>query len=445
MPEVPTATITLDRAHFGINPVPLTEQLLDITAPEGQQIKLKTAVWKRQEPSSFPYQQENQAVFVSGFGTRSQDWPVAFEGLGNFYETVVGLDHPDAPTSTITLHDRALNTETFHNSGFVILRAIEAKIKDGTLQEGVNAVGLSTGAPVLLEAVAQDIKESETTGRARYIKSLLLTAPAGLMDRKSFAEIAAGAAGGMGPYMKENYLRDLYFRVFGKLKNGPDETIEARTRTSFKDLCQRIKTAWNKRGWKDIRGMHVGFEIMEYVTQRLPVDTFMEFFHRVWPNQDPHFLPATPSIKRDQELVYKNVTTNARAAIHNTDVRIELYENDKGVPPDGFLNAVDKKEIDEVTLTDPDWERLTKINTQRAEILGSKFKPYSEAWMLQNKKEGLLLDRIIQRVKELFPNNGDHTHVAINIGGNHLTPKVDIDMTADLTVRRMEAEKNKTP
>lgn len=301
---------------------------------------------------------------------------------------------------------------------------------------------MSTGAPVLLEAVAQDIKESEINGRPRYIKSLLLTAPAGLMDRKSFAEIAAGAGGAMGPYMKENYLRDLYFRVFGKLKNGTDENAEIITRTTFNELCQRIKTAWNKPEWKDIRGMHVGFELFEYVAQRLPADEFMAFFHRVWPNQDPHFLPTTPSIKRNQELVYRNVTQDAREAIHDTDIRVELYENDKAVPPDGFLSAEDKKEITEVTLNDADWKNLTRINTQRTEILESKFKPYSEAWMLQNKKEGLLLDRIIQRVKELFPNNGDHTHVAINVGGNHITPKVDIDMTADLTFRRMAAEKS---
>jgi hypothetical protein len=321
------------------------------------------------------------------------------------------------------------------------LRAIEAKIKDGTLKKGVTAVGLSTGAPVLLEAVAQDIKETEEKGRPRYIKSLLLTAPAGLMDRKSFAEIAAGAGSAMGPYMKENYLRDLYFRVFGKLKNGTDETIETKTQTSFKDLCQRIKTAWNKPEWKDIRGMHIGFEVFEYAAQRLPVDEFMAFFHRVWPNQEPHFLPTTPSIKRDQELVYRNVTQGAREAIHNTDIRIELYENDKGVPPDGFLTPEDKKEIDGVTLNDANWARLAQINTERAERLGPKFKSYSETWMLENIKQELLLDRIIQRVKELFPNNGSDTHVAINVGGNHLTPKADIDMTSDLTVRRMEAEK----
>jgi hypothetical protein len=102
MIEIPPNTTILKRQEFGVNPVPLTEQIVNITAPEGQRVQLKTAVWKRQEPSSLPYQQENQAVFVSGFGSRSQDWPVAFEGLGSFYNTVVGLDHPDAPTSTIT-------------------------------------------------------------------------------------------------------------------------------------------------------------------------------------------------------------------------------------------------------------------------------------------------------------------------------------------------------
>lgn len=465
MPEVPKQLVVLTRENYGVNPVPLTEQYVAVKAPDGQQVHLKTATWKRQESpmqeeiavrDALPHQQKNQAVFLSGFGTRSEDLPVAFEGLGQFWETVVGLDHPDAPTSTITPHDRPLNKEDFYNSGYIILRTIEAKIKDGTLKEGVVAVGLSTGAPVLLEAVAQDIRESADTDRPRYIESLLLLAPAGLLERASFNEIAAGAGSAMGPYLKENYLRDLYLRVFGKFKSDTAVGVELKTRTKFMELCQRIKTAWNKPEWKDIRGMHIGFELFEYAAQRMPVDEFMAFFHRIWPNQDPHFLPMTPSIVRNQELVYRNVTQKAREAIHDTNIFIELYENDKAVPPDGFLTVQDKHEIDRVTLNDVDQEELARINDKRGVArkennkkrrdAGGKelpaLEPYSEAWMLENKKEEMLLDGIIQRVKELFPNNGDNTHIAINVGGNHITPKIDLDMIADLTVRRMDIKKN---
>jgi len=446
--EAPSHNISLTQENFGINPIQLTEQSIDITAPEGQLVKLQTATWKRKkEPTaiknevSIPlaYQQNNQAVFISGFGTRSQDWPVAFEGLGSYYDTVVGIDHPDAPTSTIIPHDKPLNNENFHNSGFVVLRAIEAKIKDGTLKDGVTAVGLSTGAPVLLEATAQDERESAETGRPRYITSLLLTAPAGMLDRPSFNEIAVGAGSAMGPYLKKNYVRDSYFQKFGKYKNTTSENIKPKTKTTFSELCQRIKSAWNKPEWKDIRSMHIGFELFEYAAQRLPTDEFMAFFHRVWPNQNPHFLPMTPSIKRNQELVYRNVTEQACTAIRDTDVRIELYEHDKAVPPNEFLTDKDRNEIAQVRLNGADMTALKQLNDRRMNANPSN-KPYNEKWMLENKQQELLLDRIIQRVKQLFPNNINNTHVSINIGGNHLTPKADIDLIADLTVRRVDAE-----
>jgi hypothetical protein len=453
MPGEPIGqSITLSPKDYGVNPVPLIEQWVDIKSTDGRLIKLKTATWKRTESPSaikdnevtpIPYQQENQAVFLSGFGSRGQDLPIGFEALGQFYDTVVALDHPDAPTSKILPHDRPLNENDFSNSGYVILRGIEAKIKDGTLKAGVSAAGLSTGAPVLLEAVAQDIRESAETGRPRYIKSLLLMAPAGMQEHASFEAITAGVASSTKPYLEKNYLRDLYFRTFGKLNKNISENNDRKTKTSFNELCQRIKTAWNNPEWKDIRSAHIGFELFEFAAQRLPVDDFMATFHRFWPNQDPHFLPTTPSVKRNQELIFRNITQKARETIHDTDIHIELYDGDKAVSPDGFLTANDKRQIDKLTLDDNDLNELKQLNERRIKLRTEQnakltvdhkptlpdLTPYSDEWMLKNKKSEIMLSRTIQRVKALFPNNGDHTHVSINIGGNHLTPKADFDMT----------------
>ena len=433
----------LTRQDYGVRTegIPVIQDYIGIEAPTGQHVHLKTATWKQTETPSeimrdgskrdIPNQQNNDAVFMSGFGTRGEDWPVAFEGLGKYYKTLVGLDHPEAPSSRIEPHEKPLNGESFANSGFVILRAIEAKINDGTLRVGVTAVGMSTGCPVLLEAVALDIAEAEKTGRDRYIKSLILTAPAGMMDQQSFGKLVSAIGNSTVSYYKNEYWRDLLYRMKHPFQKKSTEKTP-KQKMSFTQLRQRWHDAENP-DWKEIKWMNRGFDIMEYFTQRLPIDNLMEFFHRTWPNQDPHFLPNTPSVLKNQSLIYQDVTREASKAIHDTDIRVELFDGDKAVPAEGFLTEIDLAEIDGTTLTQEDTRELQEINKRRLTAGQKTFKsmePYDEPWMLDNKKQGIMLDRIVQRVKERFPNN-ENTKVAIGVGTDHITPKVDIDLIAD--------------
>ncbi|KKS95653.1 MAG: hypothetical protein UV73_C0015G0028 [Candidatus Gottesmanbacteria bacterium GW2011_GWA2_43_14] len=447
---------------YGIRPegVPLTTGIVDVEAPTGQHVSLKTATWRRSESPMMkdfeemgvprhgdgsPHQADGQVVFLSGFGTRSLDWPTAFEGLGMYWDTVVGLDHPDAPTSSITPRERPLNDEkSFYNSGSVILRAIEAKFEDGTLNKGVTAVGMSTGCPVLLEAAAQDILESERDGRRRYIKSLILTAPAGMMNRRSFAEIAAGAGSAMGLYILKDYGSDLLYRLKHPFEKNH---LNARKDSiSLGELKRRIKEAGQHPEWQSVLKGQKLFDVFEYFAQKLPIDTLLEYFHRVWPDQDPHFLPETPSIKRNQELIYKNVTRKACEEIKDTDITIVLFDGDRAVPPEGFLSPEDYQEIQSVTYDGTDERKLAEINERRRlarEEINKKLaekgkkpqpvqKSYNAAWMLKNKKLEMMLERIIMRVKNLFPNNGNKTKVIITSGTHHMTPKSDIGPIAGL-------------
>jgi hypothetical protein len=437
----------LAKENFGLaENIPLIQQHLTIEAPEHQKVNLQIAIFIRdqtptqqdsnQNISPIPNQQENDAIFMSGFGTRSQDWPVAFAGLSRYWKNIVGIDHPDAPTSKIEPHDKPLNHDSFANSGFVILRAIETKILDQTVKPGVTAIGLSTGCPVLLEAVAQDIRETEAGLHERYIKSLILSAPAGMMERDNFTQIAMGASSGMMPYFKNEYARNLLFRIFHPRSSGTHR--EPLQRMSFKELRQKWQEADNNPNWKSVLTPHKSFDLMEYITQYLPVDDLMAYFHRIWPNQDPHFLPSTPSIKQNESLIWHNVTDESRNIIKATDIRIELFDGDQAVPPEGFLDVTDRQEINSTALTKDDLQELDEINSRRLEPKNrsddhknKKVEPYLEDWMLENKRQEKTLELIIKRVKNLFPNNADSTHVAINIGTTHITPKVTIDMILD--------------
>lgn len=74
---------------YGVRPegVPITNEYLDIIALEDQKVHLKTAIWKRKDLSlqtdfqgqKKPIEQQfGSAVFLSGFGARGEDWPIAF-------------------------------------------------------------------------------------------------------------------------------------------------------------------------------------------------------------------------------------------------------------------------------------------------------------------------------------------------------------------------------
>jgi hypothetical protein len=450
MPEgLKAHTLTPDRYGVRQEGIPLTTEFIEIDLPSGHHVSLKTETFRRSGSpiakddeifGEMPHQREGQAVILSGFGTRSQDWPIAFEGLGRHFRTVVGFDHPEAPSSKITGPDTPLNGEDFSNSGYAIYRGIEAKIKDKTLTAGFTAFGMSTGTPVILEALRIDAEMAKMEGRDAYFGTLVLVAPAGMQDRGNFKNIEAGASAPFSRYLNRDYRRDLELRQKAK-KEPKINDDHATPKQSGAERWERLKEVIRRKDWRGVLPLHLGFEAFEVITDKLPMDDLKAFIHRVWPDQDPHFLPNSRSVKHNQELIWQNITENARKDISGVDIFIELYENDGAVPPEGFLSKADISEIAQATLTHEDYTTLRELNDRRLEASKKTRQPideYDDAWMLENKKQEMTLDRIVANVKALFPENGNRTHVSINVGGDHITPKVDADLFIDLLTRRMD-------
>ncbi len=458
--------VMLPSRDFGVDKdgVPLSQVFLDIKAPTDQHVRLQALVWQRSAdpiishdidhhevkelegfpPEVEPPQIKGQLVFLSGLSSTAADWPVAYQSFGKHWSTIVGLDHPEAPSSTITPHDRPLNDESFHNSGFVELRAIEQLIQQGVLKPGeITLAGYSTGGAVAIEAVAQDIREAQEGKHERYIKNLVLFSPAGIIDMGDFATINAGVQAAFTPYFKE-YMQDVYregkwfFRkklidTLRSIKDGRDQNgTDTTTHISLtKTQRERGKTMWEDEYWKQARIPNIIVGAMDVLFSHLPI---RDYWHRVWPNQYPHWLPPTPSAKQNEQLVARNVTGEARGTITDTNVLVYLFDNDQAVPPERFLTPADRRAVDLLILTKKEKRTIATALRRNVQELEQKEQVYTsqdeynaqlyqaERKALEGKKAEKAVDRIFKRVKQAFPNNTT-TYIAMGNDSHHITPR----------------------
>ncbi len=434
-----TAKLTFEKAGVQFEGVPLERRVVEnIESPSGQKVDLGCAIWRRKNDEAFlqheaeneaynkqhptveitdqhgekqkievrsSSQRENQVVFVSGFASSELELPTFFHSLGKIWGIVVGLAHPDAPSSKIKPPDKPLNENSFANSGFVELRAIERLIQDGVLEKNATVVAYSTGCPVMIEAVAQDIQE-HSNPEDRLIKNLVLLAPGGMLDRGSFAAITEGAGASMRLYWEE-YKRDFWHFIRNPYHGKDEHPYQP---ISLKQLAKNVLESIQNPDWKTIRPGQIAFEVIEFVASHLPIHDFLAWFHRTWSNPRefnlPNILPPSPSIKKNQELIYKDSCYVAREKIKDTDIIVSLFTDDKAIPPEGFLTDKDNSELAQIE--NPD-ERLE-----------------------------LTSDRIIQRVKEKFPHDQNRVRVIIGDGAHHITPKVDLDVVMQILANKVK-------
>lgn len=502
--------VVLKQAEYGVLEVKTEQHMLGIDVPQnGQHVELQTIVWKRNEnpavndpildlPENQVHENSGELFLVSGFGSRGADWPTSFGNFGNEWKTIVAADHPNAPTSTITPAERPLNNDSFANSGFVELRAIEKLIREGVLTEGeVVMAGYSTGCNVALETVVQDIKEAAEGKHKRYTKGLALFSPAGMQDRPN---LIAETGAGMADYMKEyvdDQIKDMLIAMVKTVHDIPqdrlledpelvmdayehprklladyavkrakdesrsaiDSAVNAVRRLFRRDSAQpetpaqkkkssgdwerrpvpfsvirgNIITAWNTPEWRSIRAGHAGFEVVKFLTSNLPVSGLMDHFWRIWPDQNPHLHPGGASYDRDMELIKKDSSMVARGMLKDTKLAVFLLSDDKPVPPEGFLQHEDWESLQLLSLNDADRADLARTN----EVNRQRNKPeQTEQEFLRDKKSEQMVDRILQRTKEMFPNNKD-TKVFLT-PGHHLTPRVDTGAMGVLLTNMLE-------
>lgn len=374
-----------------------------------------------------------QYVVMGGFAINAVEVHTILSALMNHADTVVGVAHMSSPQTKLDPPETPFNDElSFANSGYAVLRVIENLIQKGKLDNSqpITVVGYSSGCTPLIEAISQDIQESEKTGRQRYIQSGVFYAPAGILEMGGYEKMAAGTAASMGPYWKEylDHLRnDIVWHLKDRLRGVLDNKIKGQTakrqdispvEKSRKEVSPDLdkNPRWQLPTWQAVRGQHDLFEKIEIMARNLPFVELLAHFHRSWIDQGrygwPHLTPQTNAVKRDTQNIGHNVTEKARASIKDTPILFELMRNDGAVPPDKFLS-------------DEDWQVINE-------------KPKTE-------QEEIKLDLIIKRAKEKFPLNGDNVKVLISVGerAHHLAPRSSPEIYESHILRYLQPELDK--
>lgn len=467
----------LEPKNAGISEtVPLDRYQLQVNAPEGQKVDLDVAVWERAKDPAYiagefpaPHQRSEEVVLISGLASGALELPLYFHGFGDHFPKLVSIGHADAPSSEITPHNRPLNELTLQNSGIVLLNAIESLVARGTLTPGKVALSAySTGGAVALEAAAEDVRRTDADpNRKRAIDKLILLSPAGMMENP---DVAKGAAGAMLPYLGQHlgdHLRSLLFQAtyvlpdkfrplvglktrLQNVSSSPPEQQDRRI--SWQQLLEFKRLAETNEAWKSIRLQNIIFDFVEMAASHLPVGDFIDRFHRVWSFQQPHLVPANPTTERNTELVSHDITKSACAAIKDTDTYIMLFEGDRAIPPEGFLNDQDRSDLARIQegqishvlgelKEETEWlqkthrERNPGSQTLSEDEIAREISPHAFDLIRQ--------DRIIKRVKEHFPANDENVRVLIS-HGHHIVPKVEAQLAADFIASAMDRrDKNK--
>ena len=377
-----------------------------------------------------------QALLMSGFATEAADWlRMADEQFRTnpALQQLTLLDHPSsAPTVVHEKKNVALNDKSFKNSADVINQALDQLKAKGEIQDGQVAIGLSTGTAVLTELAAMNPKRIDT---------LVLVAPAGLLDRTQKL-MKDGAQTGGTEYMMQFFdgkprrslerLRDLGKTLREEKKQDPTSPVirkfldgvwqelqenyiaplkrkqemppqEKQPTIMMVDKIPDVQEGyWNTIGDKKIdpqaiRKNDLLFEFFFDKGRKFP--RLWQHFTGMWGDARPHVPIENTDYKKDFRLIAKdkNAYKEARQTINNKKIIVVMGMEDGAVPPEEFLTMEDKREIRKVTDV--------------------------------NEKGELSLGRIIQRVKEKFPNNADTT-VMLTVGGpsGHVQEKTETEL-----------------
>lgn len=379
--------------------------------------EIETLIWNNPESKAKPGEKV-QYVVMGGMNINAVEVHPVLAMLTNHADTVVGVAHPDAPQSRIIPHESPFNDKkSFANSGYTVLRTIEKLYEEGAFdrQSPLTVIGFSTGGAVLTEAIAQDITEASVDNRARFIHQGALLSPGGMLEIGE-KEILKGIGQSTKSYWQE--FIDTQVNALKSLLKNPKKLADALTDSMspgslFEEIAHAVHI-WKRMGknigdmrdwpkdteWKKVSGAHKVFEVIENLL-RVPrvqfVDELLAHFHRSWIDQPgwPHFSPETPAFKRSRENVAHDVTQSARKTIAETPMVLWFGQHDKAIQPTKFLTKED----------------------QQAIIHASSVNKASE---LQN-------DRIVQRIREAFPKNGDNLHILFAQGerSHHLNPRSD--------------------
>ena len=328
--------------------------------------------------------EKKQMVLMSGLDTSGKDWLRMAEQLMIDMPNVEQITLLDHPSTSVVHHERrdvALNTNSFENSAKVVSKAMEALLERGEIKKGQTAIAISTGCAVLEEVVAMNPK---------MIDTLVLCAPAGMLERTE-QQIMNGGAHGGDTYLKQ-FFADLFKKVPEKYLKPKSERETVEPVGVVKSIPQTAKNEIPEELFKGIKFQNFMFEIAFKIGRKFP--GFWQHFTGMWGDSDPHVPIIGADYKKDLSLVAKNTTEKAREKIMGKKVVLVLGMDDQAVPPTEFLQESDKQTLSLVTD--------------------------------ENEKAEKTTDMILARLKGKFKNNADTT-VVLTVGG----PKTHVEIKTD--------------
>lgn len=444
---------------------PYSEQ--SIVRPES--VNLQVLAWENPTPERPPELNQNaniQIVVVGGFAINAVELGSEITELLKYSNKIVGIAHPDAPQSKIAPRTSPFNDlRTFQNSGIAVYETVKTLIRKGILDENhpITLVGFSTGAAVATEAAFIDINRHDTSGDKRLITNLVaLVAPAGLHAYGSVKELRDLAIAS-GPKYMSAFIEDLARRKdIKKTLQDPQTTLRdfdlSKNPQSYINKVKHMKppqkvlfilqsilettknpitnpVIWFKqiteagnRLFANIRAMkkefltdpiwmkiavpHILFELGEFVARSVPSEELTNLlwhFHVMWKDQgpqgEPHLTPVTPAVKRSEYNLANLAGLAAAAKIHDTDVLVMLGMGDPVVNPKRLLALDEIAHLDELE---------------------------------QSKQEEYVIDRMNDKVRNIFSNAGGRVQTNIMTGpdSHHLGFRRHAAQTARTILQR---------
>lgn len=415
MPEA--APLTLKAKDFGlaenirVADHVITSKFPDPRLTENRKVSVHAFVWKNEQKLAKETDQ-GDAVCIWGLSTSAHDAVRAIPALSKNYERVACVSHPDGADATINHPDIPLNTDSFENSGRVMLDSIQELVDRVELRAGVTVYGHSTGNAVLMETIARDCLLTEKNpDRPRLISKAVLMAPTAIIQWDAIEKIAFSTLKTMPQIIRDERRRAIRDHQEGLIK----------TKRTHPEKRRPLKEVWDNPQWKAVKYGNIAFELIERVFDKIPIfDDFRNRLHLHWPDVLPHFWSpnATPDVRHNVELVSTNCTDKARAAIKNTPITVVLFDEDTAVPSERFLTKEDHDSLNAMHMTDQD---KNDLQTQLARIRGKKDEEYVrrvesriEHSTLLRKREEMRRELITMRVKEKFTNNPDTSVVVMS-------------------------------
>lgn len=346
--------------------------------------------------------EKRQMILLSGLDTTGQDWLRMSSQLMMDMpdvEQITLLDHPSTSMVRHERRDAPLNTTSFENSAKVISKAMEQLLEQGKIQTGQTAIGISTGCAVLEEVAVINPK---------LIDTLVLCAPAGMLDRTEKKVMKGGAHGGTD-YLKDFFI-DLKKRFLKKLSKHPSSKVQGESIGIVKSIPHTSAEQIPKDMLKPIQFSNFMFEVVFKALRKFP--NFYQHFTGMWGDSNPHVPVVTADYKKDVALISKNSTENACKKISGKRIVLALGMEDQAVPPQEFLREQDKQVLSSI---------------QDSNIKAEK-----------------TIDMIISNIKQRFPHNIDTT-VMLGIAGpvTHVQEKTNTEIWGPMIANILEPIKPK--